>query len=105
METESIKGEHLMEPEFRMLREVTDWKDAPYVVPNHDYLLNKTQERCIAYRKQGHTEWEKFTKPLTFSKTRRKFKNLKEEIPSSFIKPFQDDPWNNTSYNSLESFF
>ena len=94
-----------MEPEFRMLREVTVWSDAPYAVPNHDYLLNKTQEHCIAYRKQGRTEWEKFTKPLTFSKSRRKFKSLKEEIPSSFIKPFQDDPWNNTSYNSLESYF
>mgnify|MGYP003634092465 FL=1 len=89
----------------RMLREVTVWSQAPYKVPNHDYLVNSTQEKLIAYRKQGHTEWEKFTKPLTFSKTRRKFKNLKEEIPSTFIKPFQDDPWNNTSYNSLESYF
>jgi len=95
----------VIEQDVRMLREVTVWSQAPYNVPNHDYLVNKTQEKLIAYRKEGHTEWEKFTKPLTFSKTRRKFKNLKEEIPSTFIKPFQDDPWNNTSYNSLESFF
>lgn len=93
------------EEDVRMLREVTVWDESPYAVSNHDYLLNKTQERCIAYRKQGHSEWEKFNKPIIFSKTRRKFKNLKEEIPSSFIKPFQDDPWNNKSYNSLESFF
>ena len=95
----------MIEQDVRMLREVTVWSEAPYTVPNHDYLVNKTQERCIAYRKQGHDDWEKFTKPLPFSKTRRKFKNLKEEIPSTFIKPFQDDPWNNTSYNSLENFF
>jgi hypothetical protein len=95
----------VIEQDVRMLREVTVWSQAPYSVPNHDYLVNSTQEKLIAYRKEGHTEWEKFTKPLTFSKTRRKFKNLKEEIPSTFIKPFQDDPWNNTSYNSLESFF
>ena len=95
----------MIEQDVRMLREVTVWSQAPYKVPNHDYLVNKTQEKLIAYRKEGHTEWEKFTKPLTFSKTRRKFKNLKEEIPSTFIKPFEDDPWNNTSYNSLESFF
>ena len=95
----------MIEQDVRMLREVTVWSQAPYSVPNHDYLVNSTQEKLIAYRKEGHTEWEKFTKPLTFSKTRRKFKNLKEEIPSTFIKPFQDDPWNNTSYNSLESFF
>ena len=95
----------MIEQDVKMLREVTVWSQAPYKVPNHDYLVNKTQEKLIAYRKQGHTEWEKFTKPLTFSKTRRKFKNLKEEIPSSFTKPFQDDPWNNTSYNSLESYF
>ena len=95
----------MIEQDVRMLREVTVWSEAPYKVPNHDYLVNSTQEKLIAYRKEGHTEWEKFTKPLTFSKTRRKFKNLKEEIPSTFIEPFQDDPWNNTTYNSLENYF
>jgi hypothetical protein len=46
------------EEDVRMLREVTVWSQAPYSVPNHDYLVNSTQEKLIAYRKQGHTEWE-----------------------------------------------
>ena len=87
----------MIEQDVRMLREVTVWSEAPYNVPNHDYLVNKTQEKLIAYRNEGHTEWEKFTKPHTFSKTRRKFKKLKEEITSPLLIPFEDDSRKNTT--------
>lgn len=88
--------------DFNILREVTDWSEAGYDVPNHDYILNNTQERMIAYRKNGCDEWEKFIKPIPFSKTRRKFKRLKEELPKKFIQPVTADIQTHTT---LEDFF
>lgn len=90
--------------DWNILREVTDWSKAGYNVPNHDYILNNTQERMIAYRKNGSDQWEKFIKPIPFSKTRRKFKRLKGENPQEFITPITADLLTTTT-NSLEEFF
>jgi len=51
-----------------------------------------------------HMDWEKFAKPLSFGKKHRTFKELREPIPTEFVKPKQSDPWKNKSYNSLEAF-
>lgn len=89
-----------------ILREVTDWSDAPHHVFNHDYLVDDNKEFCIAYRKKGEGQWEKFSKQKRFTRTRRKFKVLKKEpIPTDFISPFQPDAWANASYYSLETYF
>jgi len=89
-----------------ILREVTDWSDTPYRVFNHDYLVDDNKEFCIAYRKRGEGEWEKFSKRKRFVRTRRKFKHLKkEETPTRFIEPYQPDPYANASYHSLETYF
>ena len=77
-----------------LLREVTDWDFL-----NHDYML--VGERLHAYRREDTGAWMKFTKPMFFSKSRRKFKVLNEEAPSAFI-PFQTkDP---RTFHSLEDY-
>ena len=88
-----------------ILREVTDWSECKHGVKNHDYLVDDNKEFCIAYRKAGTDDWEKFKKHKRFVRTRRKFKRLKEEIPMNFIKPYMVDAWKNKSYNSLEAYF
>ena len=89
---------------MKVLREVTDWSDCKHGVVNMDYLVN-SEGNLVAIRKPESVDWQKFNKPLVnFSRSRRKFKTLKEEIPEVFVKPFTPDPWDNTSYNSLEGF-
>ena len=87
-----------------ILRETTKWTECPHEQPNHDYLVDDNHEFLIAYRKEGGTEWEKFSKRRPFLKTRRRFKELNEEIPTNFVKPFMSDPWKKKEYNSLEMF-
>ena len=62
---------------MKVLREVTEWEDN---TPNHDYVLND-QGKMVAYRKNGTGDWEVMSLPRMFSRTRRKFKTLKEEVP------------------------
>lgn len=54
---------------YQICKEVTDW--GKYNVPNHTYILG-AGGKCIAYAK-NHTDLEVLEKPLTFTKTRRKF--------------------------------
>lgn len=61
---------------MRAFREVTVWEDN---TPNHDYVLNDAG-KVVAYRKGGTDVWEFFTKPLPFSRSYRKFQELKNEI-------------------------
>lgn len=89
---------------MKLLREVTDWSESKHGVTNMDYLVND-EGQLVAIRKPDSIDWQKFNKPLVnFSRSRRKFKTLKEEIPEVFVKPFTPDPWDKISYNSLEGF-
>lgn len=88
---------------MKIIRETTNWDDCPHRVGNHDYLVS--DNRLVAFRREGTDQWQKFTRPLNFNRGRRGFKTLKEEIPTSFVEPFMADPWENTSYNSLEVYF
>ena len=65
---------------MKIYREVTKWE-----WPNHDYLLHN--QKLVAYRKESSDQWEKFTKPMSFSGSRRKFIELEEPIPTEFV-PF-----------------
>ena len=87
-----------------ILREITEWNECEYDVPNHDYLVDDNKEFLLAFRKEGKTEWEKFSKKRHFTRSRRRFKKLKEEVPTNFVKPFMADPWEKKEYNSLEMF-
>jgi hypothetical protein len=66
---------------MQILREITKDFDANIC---HDYIVDGF--KCVAYRKHGRKRWKTFSKPLMFSKTRRKFKTLREAIPSSLKK-------------------
>jgi len=61
----------------KVFREVTVWEDNTL---NHDYVLNDAG-KVVAYRKASNPVWETFTKPLPFSRSYRKFKELKNEAP------------------------
>jgi len=59
------------------LKEITDWSEANYSVPNHTYIVNKEMQ-LVGYVKTGTKEEIIFKSPMKqFSKTRRKFVTLK----------------------------
>jgi len=59
---------------LRAFKEITDWGD--YKVPNHTYILNEKGE-CVGYKKSGGG-YTQFNNPQKqFSKSRRKFVELK----------------------------
>ncbi len=90
---------------MKIIRETTMYTKVDYRVPQHDYLVEGGHGgRLIAYRKEGSDEWMKFGKMNHFSKKHRTFKQLREPLPTEFVKPRQSDPWKNRSYNSLEAF-
>lgn len=68
---------------YQILKEVTNWGD--YNVPNHTYILG-LNGKCLAYAK-NHTELTVFDKPLTFTKTRRKFETKKVK---DYLKYFEN---------------
>ena len=86
------------------LRETTDYTDLEFEVKLHDYLLLDAT-RVIGFRRIGEDKWQKFSRPLNFSKKGRTFKTLREDDPTEYSYPNWIDPWENTSYNSLEAYF
>ena len=90
---------------MKILRETTNWTKVEYTIPKHDYLVEGGHGgRLIAMRKEGSDVWEKFTKAMPFSKKHRTFKEVREPLPTEFVKPKQSDPWANKEYHSLEMF-
>ena len=57
---------------IEILQEITEWEDS---VPNHIYYV-KDKTKLVAYIRQGTTNKIVLAKPLSFSKSRRKFKKL-----------------------------
>jgi hypothetical protein len=60
---------------MRVLKEITDWD-----TPNHTYFVNDSKEKVYAYIKSSGIKVEVFNKPIKFSVSHRKFK----EIPNTF---------------------
>ena len=61
---------------MKYLKEITPWPKAPDT-PNHTYIFNEKDEN-VGYIKTGTTEEIYFSKPSKqFSKSRRKFVQLK----------------------------
>ena len=54
----------------------TDWK-THFKVPNHTYIM--LGSKCAGYIKEGTTEEIMFSKAGFFSKTGRKFKEIKNK--------------------------
>ena len=90
---------------MKLVREITDWSQSPYPVKNHDYLVSPAMEFCFGMRKQGSDKWEKFSSRRRFVKSHRKFVELDEKKPKEFVEPYMANPWDNRTYNSLETFF
>ena len=59
---------------MQVLQETTVWDKVEYTVPNHTYLVNDGG-KVVAYRKASG-EINVFSKPLSFSKSHRKFKKV-----------------------------
>ena len=90
---------------MKILRETTNWPKVEYTIPKHDYLVEGDHGgRLIAMRKEGSDVWEKFSKAIPFGKKHRTFKELREPLPTEFVKPQQSDPWAKKEYQSLEMF-
>ena len=65
----------------QILKEITaDWK-VDFKMPNHTYLISKerdkTHDKMVGYIKEGTTEVIWLKNAMTFSKSHRKFKELK----------------------------
>jgi len=59
-----------------LLKETTNWGDNN--ISNHTYIMEKKgASKIIGYVRQGETEPHFFNKPLTFTKSRRTFKEQK----------------------------
>jgi len=58
---------------YNALQEITEW-DMDFQ-PNHTYFLDKAG-RMVAFIKKGTSEIIYNKKPMSFSKTRRKFKKI-----------------------------
>ena len=58
---------------YNALQEVTEW-DMDFQ-PNHTYFLNEAG-KCVAYIKKGTTEILYNKKPMSFSKSYRKFNKV-----------------------------
>jgi hypothetical protein len=78
-------------------REITDWSDTEYHVPNHTYLFDG-KSNILAYAIEGTNEITVFKKPLKMDTRRRKFEKVKhtglEILAGNFqldSKPTQSD--------------
>ena len=58
---------------IEILQEITDWGEDK--VSNNTYIV-ENKSKLLAYIPQGSKKKITFTKPLSFSKSRRKFKKL-----------------------------
>jgi hypothetical protein len=62
---------------LRAFKEITNWDDAGYAVPNHTYILNEHCQ-CVGFKATGTKKYTQFKSPMKqFSKSRRKFVELK----------------------------
>jgi hypothetical protein len=62
---------------LRAFKEVTNWDDCCHKVLNHTYILNE-QGHCVGFRSTTSKQYKEFSKPMKgFSKSRRKFIELK----------------------------
>lgn len=74
---------------MRVLQEVTDWS-----TPNHVYFTNQSKDKIYAYVKASNGQLEVLAKPLKFSTSGRKFKEVENQWgysipdtkPEGFVK-------------------
>jgi hypothetical protein len=69
-------------------REITDWSDSEYEVPNHTYLFDG-KSNILAYAIAVTDEVIVFQKPMKVSTTRRKFDKVKHKALDKLAKTLQ----------------
>lgn len=67
---------------YQILKETTKWVDQS--IPNHTYILG-LNGKCVAYAR-NHTDLFIFNKPISFTKTRRKFETKKVKDYLKYFK-------------------
>ena len=60
---------------MEFLQEITDWSESTTYVPNHIYCV-LPGGKLAGYVKEGTEEYIQFSKPMAWTKSRRKFKKL-----------------------------
>ena len=56
---------------MKILKEITDWE-----YPGHTYFVTDAKDKMFGYVKKSTGELQEFSKPLPFSTSRRKFKEI-----------------------------
>jgi hypothetical protein len=69
---------------MKILKEITEWNETEYTVPNHTYAINDAG-KMAAYRKTGTKDWIVFSKPRMFDRTRRKFITLEKDVGMEYV--------------------
>lgn len=69
-----------------ILKETTDWSHLDYTPQNHTYALNQYTGKLVAMWAEKTGEFKRFTKPLSFSKSKRTF----DKITHSAAKPYRE---------------
>jgi hypothetical protein len=64
-------------------KEVTEWDNSEFVVPNHTYLFDG-KSNILAYAKASNNELVILHKPLAMDTRRRKFIKVKHEALDSY---------------------
>lgn len=71
-------------------KEVTEWNETEYNVPNHIYLFDG-KSNILAYAKESSDEVTVFKKPLPMDTRRRKFEKVKHKALDAlailFVEP------------------
>jgi hypothetical protein len=74
---------------MKVIEETTEW-DSEYTVPNHVYFVNDSKDKMFAYVAAGSVQVQEFKRPIKFSVSRRKFKEVENRwgyvIPEA-VKP------------------
>jgi hypothetical protein len=69
-------------------KEITEWDNSEFVVPNHIYLFDG-KSNILAYAKESSDEVTIFKKPLPMDTRRRKFEKVKHKALDALAKTLQ----------------
>lgn len=83
-EWDAVRPTHHRDHNAIILKETTKW-DLPYHVQNHTYALNQYTGKLVAMWSEKTGEFKRFTKPLSFSKSKRTF----DKITHNAAKPYR----------------
>ena len=68
-----------------IIQETTNWDHVNHHVPNHTYAINKYTGKLVAMWTESAGEFKRFTKPLSFTKSKRTF----NKITHNAAKPYR----------------